>query len=476
MKRSKFDFLFTVILLSISSPLFANSTPMGSTGEILFWADTATFARNDSLSYVEIYLQLNCSDFKFTLEDDLQVAKYQVRATLTDSLGQRPKYFDLSETQTKSLQWQKSLLISRNITTQNQVAIETLAFYTTPGRYTLDLTIEDRATKKSATSQISLDISTKTDALTISNIQIGRHIDRTQPENRLLKNGFWIAPNVTRTLSPLQKTLPLYYEIYGLETGTKNTFDVAYGLQDDQNRPVKMYTSARYTKPSETCTMVDSLQLPELTPGVYRVTITVRDTDTHHLVNQEIDFWVSPATTGLSEDPIALRRYYEQIRYIASKQELTTYDTLSASDKVRFILKFWKDKDPTPDTPENEFAAEHFRRIKYADETFASRPKQKGSDTDKGRVYIQYGPPTDIERNYFNAIGKDFEIWTYEHINYYQFIFLDRLGDSVLELVHATMPGERHNPHWEEQQIIGNPSDPMAPPAEAFRNATPSSP
>ncbi|MCE2436097.1 MAG: GWxTD domain-containing protein, partial [Candidatus Latescibacteria bacterium] len=93
---------------------------------------------------------------------------------------------------------------------------------------------------------------------------------------------------------------------------------------------------------------------------------------------------------------------------------------------------------------------------------------QKGSDTDQGRIHIKYGLPTDIERSPFSATGKAFEIWTYEHLNYYEFVFLDRLGDGVYEMIHATMPGERYNPNWRDEQAIGDQTDPTSLPSEAF--------
>lgn len=470
-KSGKLAFYFFLNLL-FCLPIFAQDHPVNSSGDLLFWADRAAFVHTDSLVYHEIYLQIYCRDFAFEMRDDCQYASYRFSAVLHDSQGISPLYYDPNGVAIKTLQWKKNLQADLATDLNDLVAVETFAFQTTPGTYTLNLMLHDMASGKSAACSLAVSMPLPDTLLTISDIQFARRIDESSLPHRPLKNGLWILPNVTRTLSTKEQSLSFYYEIYGLSEGTVGSFDLAYTLRDSLNQPVKMYTSTRYKKPGATCVKTETLDIPTLTPGLYFLEITVRDGDTRRITSHGKSFSVSaPVQSILSTDPISLQRYYDQIQHLADKRELRTYNTLSPEEKVAFILKFWKDRDPTPDTPENEFAAEHFRRIKYADQTFPSHSKQRGSDTDKGRVYIRYGPPTDIERNAFSAIGKDFEIWTYEHLKYYQFIFLDRLGDSVQELVHSTMPGERYNPDWREGQVIGDPSDPMAPPPAAFGGA-----
>jgi len=86
----------------------------------------------------------------------------------------------------------------------------------------------------------------------------------------------------------------------------------------------------------------------------------------------------------------------EDVRYIITPEEEQAFKQLS-NDEERdvFIENFWLRRDPTPDTPENEFKEEHYRRIAYANEHFAAGIP--GWRTDRGRMYIQYGPPDEIE-------------------------------------------------------------------------------
>ena len=86
----------------------------------------------------------------------------------------------------------------------------------------------------------------------------------------------------------------------------------------------------------------------------------------------------------------------EDVRWIITDEERAAFKQLS-NDEERdpFIEAFWQRRDPTPDTEENEFKEEHYRRIAYANEHFAAGIP--GWKTDRGRIYIMYGPPDEIE-------------------------------------------------------------------------------
>ncbi|MDP6778430.1 MAG: GWxTD domain-containing protein, partial [Candidatus Latescibacteria bacterium] len=120
--------------------------------------------------------------------------------------------------------------------------------------------------------------------------------------------------------------------------------------------------------------------------------------------------------------------------------------------RMVFLRTFWRQLDPTPETPTNERLVEHMRRMRYTENNFSGMHGQEGSNTDKGRVYIQYGPPDDIEYNTGGAGEKPYQIWYYEKEGRFEFIFRDRRGIGVYELVHSTQPGEIYNPSWREEQ------------------------
>src|SRR5437879_3723620 len=86
----------------------------------------------------------------------------------------------------------------------------------------------------------------------------------------------------------------------------------------------------------------------------------------------------------------------EDVRWIITDEERAAFKQLSNDEeRDQFIEAFWQRRDPTPDTVENEFKEEHYRRMAYANEHFpAGIP---GWKTDRGQMYIKFGPPDEIE-------------------------------------------------------------------------------
>jgi len=139
----------------------------------------------------------------------------------------------------------------------------------------------------------------------------------------------------------------------------------------------------------------------------------------------------------------------EDVTYIITDEERQAFKRLNTDDeREQFIEQFWLRRDPTPDTEENEFKEEHYRRIAYANEHYASGIP--GWKADRGRIYITFGPPDEIEshpsggtydRPYEEGGGTTstypFEQWRYR--------YLEGIGNNiVIEFVDTTMSGEYH--------------------------------
>ncbi len=105
--------------------------------------------------------------------------------------------------------------------------------------------------------------------------------------------------------------------------------------------------------------------------------------------------------------------FYSKVRYIITKQEEKIFLELPDSEKDQFIEEFWARRDPDPDTEENEFKMEYFDRIEKANELFVSEGKP-GWLTDRGRIYILFGPPMDRITDYMGGDQNICqEVWYY---------------------------------------------------------------
>jgi len=139
----------------------------------------------------------------------------------------------------------------------------------------------------------------------------------------------------------------------------------------------------------------------------------------------------------------------EDVSVIITKEERDAFNLLSnEEERERYTEIFWQNRDPTPDTIENEYRDEYYRRVAYANERFSSGVP--GSKTDRGRIYILHGPPDEIESHpsggtYERPLQQGggttttfpFETWRYR--------YLEGVGDDVvLEFVDSCMCGDYH--------------------------------
>ena len=139
----------------------------------------------------------------------------------------------------------------------------------------------------------------------------------------------------------------------------------------------------------------------------------------------------------------------EDVRWIITDEEQKAFKLLSNDEeRDQFIEAFWQRRDPTPDTIENEFKEEHYRRMAYANEHFAAGIP--GWKSDRGRIYVMYGPADEIESHpsggtYDRPMDEGggttstfpFEDWRYR--------YLEGIGQEVIiEFVDTCMCGDYH--------------------------------
>jgi GWxTD domain-containing protein len=139
----------------------------------------------------------------------------------------------------------------------------------------------------------------------------------------------------------------------------------------------------------------------------------------------------------------------EDVIYIISPEERSAFVHLQTNEeREQFIEAFWQRRNPDPDSPENTFKEEHYRRIAYTNEHYASGIP--GWKTDRGRIYIIWGPPDEVqshpsggsydrppEEGGGSTSTYPFEDWRYR--------YLEGIGENVeIEFVDPTMSGEYH--------------------------------
>ena len=137
----------------------------------------------------------------------------------------------------------------------------------------------------------------------------------------------------------------------------------------------------------------------------------------------------------------------EEVIYIITDEERKAFKQLQTDEeRQQFIEQFWLRRDPTPDTEENEYREEHYRRIAYANEQFASGIP--GWKTDRGMIYIKFGPPDEREEHptggtYDRPIEEGGGTTTTYPFEKWRYRYIEGVGtDTNIEFVDPTMTGE----------------------------------
>src|ERR1700751_5786067 len=139
----------------------------------------------------------------------------------------------------------------------------------------------------------------------------------------------------------------------------------------------------------------------------------------------------------------------EDVVYIITPEERSAFVHLQTNEeREQFIEQFWQRRNPDPDSAENTFKEEHYRRIAYTNEHYASGIP--GWKTDRGRIYIMWGPPDEIDSHPSggsydlpsNEGGGSTSTFPFED---WRYRYLEGIGEDVnIEFVDPTMTGEYH--------------------------------
>jgi len=113
--------------------------------------------------------------------------------------------------------------------------------------------------------------------------------------------------------------------------------------------------------------------------------------------------------------PPRYREWLEDVSPIITKAEREVFGRLRTdADRDKFIRFFWRQRDPYPDTAENEFYKEYMERVRFADQNFGRESSKRGSQTERGYFYLLLGKP--LERQFFTTFSQVWpvELWYYQ--------------------------------------------------------------
>lgn len=176
-----------------------------------------------------------------------------------------------------------------------------------------------------------------------------------------------------------------------------------------------------------------ALDVDNWVPGTYTVNLRVHtknpDRDASASVDVPVDFTRAMLTTNFDQTLSILS-------LIATKEELKGLRDATEAQRPKAWLDFWAKRDPDPSTRRNEALEEYLRRVRYVMAHFSQLGP--GWRTDRGRVYIEYGPPQRIEHVDDSRGEGEYEIWRY-YDSGQVFVFYDRFGLGDYRLIEGNL-------------------------------------
>jgi len=442
-------------------------TSLYSQKKIAFEFDYASFRYNASERYLEVYYSVQQSSLNIQKGD----SSYSVDAVINLSIVDSSTGKVFSE---KKWKVKNSSTDSTELTTNlNLIGIVGLAI--PPGKYLLTISATDETQEKQkAVLKDKLNLAQLVpDSLSLSDIQIASRIipDSPHKESIFYKNTMEVIPAPTLLFGESLPVVYYYVELYNL-LNYKTNFDIHTFLYNS-NGAVVYSKKKKIVNRSESRVEVNTVNISKMPTGAYTLVLIVTDSTASKKTYSSKKFFVYNPTVADTSMPVAgntdfmgsqfailsneeCDMLFSKSKYIATRDQVEKFKKLSSIEgKREFLFKFWKDKDEVPETPENETFMKYFARVDYANQKFTAM-KKEGWKTDRGRVYLIYGEPSEIERYPNQLDSKPYEIWQYHNLEGgVIFVFADLTGFSDYQLINSTMRGELRDDTW-QRRIITN--------------------
>ncbi len=238
--------------------------------------------------------------------------------------------------------------------------------------------------------------------------------------------------NLPAVLAPGKSGQSLYYEIYGAPE--RETVKVDYALTNWKGDTLAAWNNT-FTAAGRMLKCIENLAGRISKRGSHH--LHVRVTGAGQSATAKIAFKVQTPAVLEHEDfaNFVSAAGCAPLQYISPEKDFQTILAATGAAQDSLIAAFWQRRDPTPNTAANELREEFYRRAAQAEASFALADGKAGWQTDRGRIYLIYGPPREVQVRVSEPETLLYEIWLYPQ-NDRRFIFRERAGSGVFELIN----------------------------------------
>jgi GWxTD domain-containing protein len=399
-------------------------------------------------SYVEIYYSFNRRELTFVPQENGVMATVLMQLSISDKQG--------NEVENRIWNTLSQVGSAEEAEKVDYLIIDQVPTSLVPGKYIIHLKASDVNSTSSGEASVPAEVKEfSSQELQLSDLELAFSIEADTTRGRLTKAGQKVRPNPLGAFTHQAGMMYFYAELYNLvdDPLAKPEYELRFKVLDKEGKKVKDFGKQSKIKPGNSAVVMSGINVSTLAGGEYVLQLEAKDKETGKTAIATKDILIIRQAT--EEELLAeqIKRFKDDVAYIALPDELDMFDELNFSGKQNFISEFWKRRDPEPETPENEFKIEHYRRINYANLHFSrTQESQDGWNSDMGRIYITYGEPSEIERDVSPRGTEPWELWTYHDLEGgTYFIFTDEDGYGVYRLVHSNHKREIYDSEWEEK-------------------------
>jgi len=381
-----------------------------SQGSIRFYAQAANFRGTPERTWLEVSYTLPMDNLQFIKADTAFKASYTISVLAFDEQGH----------QAAGDSWERALTVRdyASIGKEQKICTDTLRLGLAPGHYRLKVVCADNNSERLGTIERRV---------AVTDFFGGRTAVGGIRFERALEGGFipWAQKSYGRQLGPLVAYLRLY------APGPESLLLEA-SLEGSERQGDSAVVRETLAVDGETAVR-KLIAVDSLAGGEYRFSVsTARVSDPEHPFYRATDM---VRVRGIGAGGRAgMESSLQVLEYIATKKEILRLEGAAPGQRDSVLEEFWKGRDPTPGTVRNEAQDEFLQRVEQANRQY-SMGIRPGWRTDRGRIYIKYGPPDEIERHPFEPEYPAYEIWYY-FTDSVKFMFMDVHGFGDYRLMN----------------------------------------
>jgi len=408
-----------------------------------FTGDYACFSLDDTLTYVELYFQIPFQNLHFVRKNDVYVAEYDVELSILDASGTVIRSHCATD-RSQAASYDETVLPAN-------ARVVLLTAYLRPGAYRLHAKVVDRESGKQAEARTVLRVQDYgAGDLRLSDLQFSGNIEINPLKTDFVKNNRRVVPNVRHLYGEINPDLFVYYEIYNLAyAAATDSFHTIMTIEREDGQLISRI-NRRLRKPGKSCVQILRLPLadfPNQRVLTHRSSRKAENNSNRYGTSYNLKIEVTDPKTGQRTESsgrfsvwhqkfvfsdYSIDELVEQLSCIAGNDELKAIRQIDPSRRRARIDDFWRSKDPTPATPENELMDEYYRRVKFTEVSF-SLSDANGWQSSRGQVYIRFGPPDSIRQVKNDYPTPAYQIWEYAELKK-RFVFAE-VGQGAYQLL-----------------------------------------